>query len=121
MVKFCKSYNVNVSQVLGKRTHLRHRFNHETDRDKLCIRRAYYDPDYKCIVRVDSTDPTKGYRYSTPSSFCKEHYAMRRGDRVSNCNGWKEMEAFVDGRWVSLTALRDRALQPMTSKASNTA
>lgn len=116
-MKFSKKIDIELYRLFNKRTYLRHRLNHETDRDKTCVRHAYYDPDHKCIIRVDAEDPTKGYCYTTPTAFCTEHYVLRRKDRVSNCNGWKELEAFINGKWVSLMALRSDVLQSTKSMA----
>jgi hypothetical protein len=47
----------------------------------------------------------RGRRYS-PSGFAKDHYRVFRPDRVSNANGWAEVEALVNGEWVVLRHLR---------------
>lgn len=121
MTKFSKKINIKVKHILNKRIQLRHRINHETDRSSICIRRGYYDPTCECIVFRDPDDPTRGYLYDTPTSFCNDHYLQKRSDRVINCNGWRELEAFIEGEWVSLMDLRSKFIQAKQNKASNIA
>ena len=36
------------------------------------------------------------------SGFCKYHYKIKKPDRTSNTNGWKECEIFKNGKWTSI-------------------
>ena len=43
--------------------------------------------------------------YKTPSGFAQAHYRIKRPERISNANGWKQCEMFLDGKWKSIHKL----------------
>jgi hypothetical protein len=120
MVKFCKRYSTTMSDVIPDRTIVRHRMNHPTDRDKMCVRIGRFrSPGKGRIERMDTDGALK--MYWTPTDFANWHYVDRRPDRVYNCNGWKEVEALINGKWVSLMTLRSNSVQTTKSTASSKA
>jgi hypothetical protein len=48
----------------------------------------------------------RGRNYYAPSTFARDHYRVFRPDRTDAVNGWLEVEALVDGEWITLNRLR---------------
>jgi hypothetical protein len=56
--------------------------------------------------------PRLGFGYATPSPLVQELHRLLRPDRNHpTANGWTQVEARVNGKWVTLHALRNEFMQ----------